>query len=70
MQWTRDSILASGLKVPLGALIQVEDIVRWGVWLEAKLVHEPGAGSGEREKGERGVEIVVKNPKIKKFHQK
>jgi hypothetical protein len=30
-----------------------------------KLVREPGAGSRER-----GVGIVVKNPKIDKFHQK
>jgi hypothetical protein len=44
-----------------------------------RLVHEPGAGSGEqgagsREQGagkrERGVGIVVRNPKKDKFHQK
>jgi hypothetical protein len=35
-----------------------------------RLIREPGAGSGEREKKERGAGIVVRNPKIDKFHQK
>jgi hypothetical protein len=39
-------------------------------WSWMRLVHEPGAGSGEREKREQGAGIVVGNPKIDKFHQK
>jgi hypothetical protein len=40
-----------------------------------RLVREPRAGSGEKESGEqrkreRGAKIVVRNPKIGKFHQK
>jgi hypothetical protein len=35
-----------------------------------RLAREPGAGSGEREKKERGVGIVVRNLEIDKFHQK
>jgi hypothetical protein len=31
---------------------------------------ERGAGSGEREKRERGAGIVVRNPKIDKFPEK
>jgi hypothetical protein len=34
----------------------------------AKLVHELGAWSEEREKRKRGAGIVVKNPEIKDFH--
>jgi hypothetical protein len=34
------------------------------------LAREPGAGSGEQGKRERGVGIVVRNPEIDKFHQK
>jgi hypothetical protein len=34
---------------------------------QAKLIREPGAGSGERGKRERGVGIVVRNPKIEIF---
>jgi hypothetical protein len=36
------------------------------IWM--RLVCEPGAGSGERGKRERGAGIVVRNPKIDKFH--
>jgi hypothetical protein len=35
-----------------------------------RLVREPGAGSRERIKRERGAGIVVGNPKIDKFYQK
>jgi hypothetical protein len=35
-----------------------------------RLAREPGAGSGEQGKRERGVGIVVRNPEIDKFHQK
>jgi hypothetical protein len=35
-----------------------------------RLAHEPGAGSGEREKREWGAGIVIRNPEIDKFHQK
>jgi hypothetical protein len=35
-----------------------------------RLAREPGAGSGEREKRERGAGFVVRNPEIDKFHQK
>jgi hypothetical protein len=35
-----------------------------------RLAHEPGAGSGEQGKRERGAGIVVRNPEIDKFHQK
>jgi hypothetical protein len=34
------------------------------------LARELGAGSGEQGKRERGAGIVVRNPKIDKFHQK
>jgi hypothetical protein len=34
------------------------------------LACEPGAGSGEQGKRERGAGIVVRNPEIDKFHQK
>jgi len=33
------------------------------------LVREPGAGSGERGKSERGAVIVVRNAEIVNFHQ-
>jgi hypothetical protein len=40
-------------------------------WVEGmRLAHEPGAGSGEQGKRERGAGIVVRNPEIDKFHQK
>jgi hypothetical protein len=35
-----------------------------------RLAREPGAGSGEQGKRERGAGIVVRNPEIDKFHQK
>jgi hypothetical protein len=35
-----------------------------------KLIRELGAGSGEQGKRERGIGIVIRNPEIKKFHQK
>jgi hypothetical protein len=35
-----------------------------------KLVCEPGVGSGEWGKKKQGAWIVIRNPKIKKFHQK
>jgi hypothetical protein len=34
------------------------------------LACEPGAGSGEQGKRERGAGIVVRNPEIDNFHQK
>jgi hypothetical protein len=34
------------------------------------LAREPGAGSGEQGKRERGAGIVVRNPKIDKFYKK
>jgi hypothetical protein len=35
-----------------------------------RLAREPGTGSGEQGKRERGVGTVVRNPEIDKFHQK
>jgi hypothetical protein len=35
-----------------------------------RLAREPGEGSEEQGKRERGVRIVVRNPVIDKFHQK
>jgi hypothetical protein len=35
-----------------------------------RLAREPGAGSGEQGKRERGAGIVVRNLEIDKFHQK
>jgi hypothetical protein len=32
-----------------------------------KLIYEPRVGSGEQGKRERGVVIVIRNPKIKDF---
>jgi hypothetical protein len=35
-----------------------------------RLAREPGAGRAEQGKREQGVGIVVRNPKIDKYHQK
>jgi hypothetical protein len=47
-----------------GVYFEMEELVGM------RLAREPGAGSGEQGKRERGVGIVVRNPEIDKFHQK
>jgi hypothetical protein len=42
----------------------------WHISRRMWLAREPGAGSGEQGKRERGAGIVVRNPEIDKFHQK